>query len=202
MNPYAEAAREKKKWEQSVGVGTLDKLFSVLNGEKINYSEADFIGSEKPEEQHIDYDNLTEKLGIKVAQVAPSEQEVNSNHIKAIEKYPSLINMLGEDDSNELSEVIASAINSWIIGKIHKNSSSINKQAIECKQEDNSLKEYFKYEDKVGFVKAAGKFTGKEYLHYDNKNNQAYVLVKNAQNKWDNVSQNFNLEFQFVEIEK
>jgi len=205
MDPISQAYREKKKWEESMGVGTMDKMFDVLTGGKIDYDEMDFLGGQKPEDHHIDFENLGQKM-TKTASATPSDiktaipvnQPLTVAQTKAVGKYPSLIEMLGNDETNELAEVVASALNKWIISRIHKNSASINKNAVECKQEGKCLKEYYKYEDKAGFVKAAGRFSGQEYLHYDPNKNAAYVLKRKDAENYQNVSNDFEIEFQFA----
>lgn len=203
MDKMAEAYREKKKWEESMGIGSLDKMFSVLNGEKIDYNEADFLSTPQPEDQHIGVDDMFSAIAgssEEIIKTAQTIKEATSNQLKAIGKYPSLIEMLGNDESEELANIIGSAINNYIVSKLHKNASSINKQAIECKQEDNHIKEYYKYEDKVGFIKVSGSFKGDEYIHYDDKNNKAFVLKKKEGRAFENISSEYQIDSEFVAI--
>jgi len=204
MDPMAQAFREKKKWEESMGVGTLDKLFEAVQGKLPDYDSVDYLGLPTPEEHHIDYGNLAVKVG---AGTVEAEQQLTKTasssltpaHFAACEKYPSLVAMLGNDKTGELAEIVAIALNEWIVTKIAKNSSSINTNAVECKEEEGSIKQYFKYNNRVGFVKVTGKFSGTEYVHYDPQKNEGYVLSKRADGKFTNLNKEFQVETQFVE---
>jgi len=201
MDSIGEAYREKKKWEEAMGVGTMDKMFDVLTGKKIDYNSADYLGLPEPEDHHIDYSSLGTKVGMveETSHLADSSP-IDPSYLNAIKKYPSIVTMLGDDLTGELGDIVGEAINEWIIKKIAINSQKINKNAIQCKTEDGFVKQYFKYENQLGFVKAAGKFTGNEYIHYDAKKKEGYVLLRKSDNKFENISNKFNVEPCFVEI--
>lgn len=202
-----EAQKIKKEWEESMGIGSLDKMAAVLSGEKLNYDEADFLGGMKPEDHHVDLEAMEDKL-IKAGSsgdfIEKNASSFKNAHLtekqnKAIEKYPSLIEMLGADDSNELSNKIAFVINEWIISKIHKNSCSINKNAVDCIQDERFIKQYYKFDNCVGCVKVSGSFNGSEYIQYDLETKQGYVFKKESGKFIDN-SGKFNIESEFVAI--
>ena len=185
-NNMREALREKKEWEKKIGVGSRDKLFDILSGQKRSIDEIDYL---KSEETHP------------VAE-EPSRPLMTINQSKALEKYPSLIEMLGEDGiGDKVASWMGDKMNSLIVEEVKNNSSSINSYAVECKEEDGFVKQYFQYPDKVGFVKVKGNFRGKEYIHWDEKSGEAKVLMKKSGNDFLNVSQKYEIEFNFVEIE-
>ncbi|MFA6088600.1 MAG: hypothetical protein WC755_01935 [Candidatus Woesearchaeota archaeon] len=203
MDPMAEAYREKKKWEEAMGIGTMDKLYDIVQGKKPDYNELDYLGMPKPEDQHLGVDemfNVISGSSEEFVKTAQAIKEATPNQLKAISKYPSLIEMLGNDDSDELAEIVGFSINKYITSKIHGNSSSINKNAIECKQDGNCIKEYYKYSDRVGFVKVSGSFSGNEYIHYDINKNKAFVLKKKADKKFENLSNEYAIDMEFVKI--
>jgi len=213
MDPDREVEQAKRELDKKMGIGTLDKMFDVLTGKQLDYSEIDEAA--KPEDHYIsggekEGDGLLnlsmQVLGdevektIKTASVQDKTLiDPTGFHINAIQKYPSLIETLGKEGSNELAEKIGEVLNSYIVEKIYKNSSSINKFVVECKAEDGNIKQYFKYENRVGFVKVAGKFCGDEYIHYDYKRNEALVLKKKEEDKFLNISNEFEIESEFME---
>lgn len=209
MNPVAQAIKEKMEWEKSMSIGTLDNLAAILNGEKLDYDAMDTIGGMKPEEHHMEIDDTLIKMaGVNLQVKGDDIKAVNitaisdsPNHLKAIEKYPSLIEMLGRDDTGQLADKIACVVNEWIVGNIGKNSQHINKNALDCKQENNFIKQYFKYDDRAGFIKVSGSFRGDEYIHYEPQENKAVVLRHKKDNKYDNVTKDFSAECFFVEID-
>ena len=197
MDQMTSFQQEKKKWEESMSIGNEDTLLAILAGEKVDFGKKDYLATE-PEDHHMDEDFLLEKFasidGVKVAR-----REFSEDQIKAIDKYPSLIDMLGSIEEPEFSEKIAQTINDWIVEKIAKNSSLINKNAVECKQEGGTLKQYFKYDDKAGFVKASGCFTGNEFIHHTDKGSM--ILLREGKTEFKNISDKFEIESHFVEIE-
>lgn len=200
-----EAQKIKEEWEKSMGIGTLDKMASILSGEKIDYDQADFLNGMKAEEHHVDLEAVEDKL-LKVGSSGEfknidfsSKSTLTEKQNKAIEKYPSLIEMLGEDDSNELANKMASVINSWLIEKIQKNSQSINENAVDCIEDNGSIKQYYKFDHCAGYVKAAGSFNGSEYLQYDLESKCGYVFRK-ENDAFVNNSGQFKIEVEFVEL--
>ena len=218
MDSINEAYKEQKKWEKQMGVGTLDKMAHVLSGGTIDYDEVDDL-VQKPADHHIGGANsakdglLNLSMGIlgqsktdEIVKTASATEKpkmdssLTPNQKKAISKYPSLVDVLGKDGIGDfIADKVGEAANQWVLNRIQKNSQLINKNAIDCKNDEGSIKQYFKYSNRAGFIKAAGKFAGDEFIHYDPEKNQGMVLHRKAKNQFVNVSDQFQIECNFVE---
>ena len=203
MDPLRSLHEEQKKWEKSMSIGDEDTLLSILSGEKIDFDKRDYLNVE-PEEHHISEDSLLEKFAsiekVDVPKHSDIQNDLSEAQLKAIKQYPNLIEMLGSVDDDDFPDKIAQIVNNWIIERIGKNSSIINKNAIETKQEDGFIKQYFKYDDKVGFVKVSGQFTGNEFIHHTE--DESLVLLRIDKEDFKNISDKFEIESHFVEIEE
>ena len=125
---------------------------------------------------------------------------VTKLQMRAIEKYPGLIDMLGEDGvGDKAAEVIGEAINSYIAERVTKNSQAIDDTVVACKPDQGRLKQYYKAGDTAGVVSAKGKFSGREYIYYDPAKAQAAVFLKQAEG-WKDVSKEFELSCEFVKL--
>lgn len=191
MESISEAYRVKKEFEQAMSIGSSDKLFDII-ASKVQIEGLDQVET-APSGKITKVGNVEIKSVIKI----DPEAEIQK---KAYAKYPSLIKMLAKEDSEDLADYLGEAINSYIVRRVESNSKSLSANALNCKQENNTLKIYYKYDDKAGYVKLAGEFDGSEHVQHDYLNNKAYVLSKKA-GQFVDVTNKFDISIEFVGLE-
>lgn len=163
-------------------------------------------------ENGIDYSALASKVGASLGQETElvkfatqtkegsSTTSITEKQAKAISRFPSLVEILGDDNMGEdLAKKLGSVLNEFIADKILKNSRFMDNNVVMCKPEKGSIKQYYKSETKVGFVTAKGKFSGRECIKFDEQNNEVKVFVKEGKS-WKEVTENFKLDFQFAQL--
>lgn len=202
-----------------MGVGkNIDTFLDAVTGKKKSFSDFPSGGNE-PEPVHLGNGDLESFENDFIAKFAKTEKgkqilknsnlepkyeeivkiddfEITDKQKTAITKYSSLINYLGEADEDVI-EVIAVAIDSYILEKVGSNSRTINNSADVCKKVGKELRQYYAYDDLVGYITVEGKFTGKEYIHHKRSNNSCMVLIKKGEN-YINVSKNYKIGSAFV----
>lgn len=183
----SDAYKAKKEFEDSMSIGKSDILFDIISS-KVN------IEGIEPDQTS----SRIQKIGKTDKPIFKLDPEVEIQK-KAYVKYPSLIKMLAKEESEDLADYIADALNSYIVRRVEANSKTLSANALTCKQEENTLKMYYKYSDRAGFVRLSGDFDGSEHIQHDYLNNKAYVLSKKA-GQFVDVTGRFNISLEFVKV--
>jgi len=212
-------AQAKKEFEDAnYQIGNLDNFFQAVTGQKKTFTSLPSKNSNELEPEGFSMleggeesfeNSFLEKLSKTASVNTPSvntdepkttqEFELTENQKTALANYPGLVDYIGQADE-EIVDVIGEALNGYITKNVAQNSYAINKAACMCKTEGKALKQYFQYPDTVGCVTVEGKFTGKEYIHHKKAEQECLVLVKRNE-KFYNVSKNFNINFSFASTE-
>jgi len=137
---------------------------------------------------------------------------MSNNQIKAMKKYPALIEMLGSDNSlgDQIASDILVKLNEHIVEGLQKNAQSISKDALICESDEHNFKQYFGGIDEETNMKwgcvvlASGPFRGDEAIHFSQQHKQAkiYRLVDTPDRlHLDDVTSQFNVIPQYAEEE-
>lgn len=162
--------------------GVLDVLVqaSVIGlGEKLNVPAAT--------------ENLSTAPMTKVgSQQAITKFTLSPNQHQALQKFPALIDFLGQPDGEKIAHKIASEVNIVLASRIRNNSHEAHEFALDCESENQNLKQYFKGADWVCRVTASGPFRGDEAIYYYRDNDMSFILRKDASGYID-VTKQFNV---------
>lgn len=134
----------------------------------------------------------------KQAQLMPS-LSVSKNQQKAIERFPALIDFLGQEDyGDKIASLIASTVHNMVVSKIENNTKTVNKYAHLCTSKNNNIKMYFKDAGWLCCVTASGPFRGDEIIQYDKQTDKQYILRRIGK-KIEDVTDNFQVVREFSE---
>ena len=127
-----------------------------------------------------------------VASTEPSFK-ASKNQVKALQKYPSLIEFLGQDEYGEkIAEKILADLRSFMIEKLGENAKLASKFATVCVVDKHNIKQFFQGEDWLCKITASGPFRGDETIYYSRDHDKAVILRKNGEEFYD-VSSGFNM---------
>lgn len=120
--------------------------------------------------------------------------KISQNQLKALQKYPSLVELLGTDQGTLLVKDLVEKLNVSLISQIEDNTKEISKFAQVCVTEKHNIKHYFVGENQewVCVVTASGPFRGTEAFLYNPDADKAYILRKHNDDYQD-VSAEFNI---------
>jgi len=144
------------------------------------------------------------------------------NQIRAIQKWPALVEFLGMDDdtSTKIASKIMTECNILMIDKIEKNSKDLNKYAGVCKADNQNIKQYFMGEEEKDsktwacIVTASGPFRGDEAVYFDRGARSAHVLrtvmvnvaeiegQEKLEKRAMDVTRDFNVIYEYGESDK
>lgn len=133
----------------------------------------------------------------------PPKRILSDNQIKALKKYPALIEFLGGEQGEAIVKEILGKVNKLMIESIGKNTKEISKHAQVCVAERQNIKQYFAGENNewVCVVIASGPFRGDEAFLYKVAEDKSYILRKKGDD-YEDASSAFNLVHEFAKKEK
>jgi len=136
----------------------------------------------------------------KTAVQSEPQYTVSKNQFLAIKKYPSLVEHLGTPEGDKLAQVMLAEVNVSIADKIEKNSKVASDFARTCKAERQNLQQYFVGEEEKWMCKvtASGPFRGDEAFFYNKDSDKSYIVRKVGE-KWEDLSDDFNIVHEYVE---
>ncbi len=186
-----------------------------------NYSDGD--GAMGPQPMHMNMDSLfsgavnvlgEEGVGVALQDVYPETDgqpsfrdsghmqknaafgptiHISENQQKALEKFPALIEVLGQDDmGDQIAEGIANKVREIMVSKIFANTKEVNKTAEICIVKNKNIKMYFKGPDWVSCITASGPFRGDEIMQYHKEHDKHYILRRSGE-EFDDVTNMFNV---------
>lgn len=119
---------------------------------------------------------------------------ISTRQYAALQKYPSLIEILGSDEGDKIAQSILWKVNEIMVDKISANSREINKNAQSCKADRHNIKHYFvgDNDEWVCIVTASGPFRGDEAFYYDKEKDDARILRK-VDGEYADVTPHFNM---------
>jgi len=129
---------------------------------------------------------------------------ITQNQWKAIQKYPGVVEFLGQDHGEDLAKQITAQVNVALSEIIHSNSHEANANAVTCTADKQNLKQYFQGDNWVCRVTASGPFRGDEAIVYSREKDVAGILRKSNSGdevKYTDVSSNFNVIFEASTVE-
>ena len=126
------------------------------------------------------------------------EFAISRNQMNAINKFPSLIDFLGQKEGEAIAIKIASECNKIISTKLEANAKQVNKYAKICESDRKNMRQYFEGENWLCRVTASGDFNGDEAIYYNHKKDKSFVLRKSCHNYVD-VTEEFNVIHDFAE---
>ena len=126
-------------------------------------------------------------------------QGLSSNQVKALQKYPALIDVLGSDEGEKIVKEIAAKVTSLVVEKIGANTKQVNKFATSCIADRQNIKQYFvgENEEWACCVTASGPFRGDESIWFDPETDKAAIL-RASKDDYVNVSEGFNVIHEFA----
>ena len=121
--------------------------------------------------------------------------KISQNQFNALQKYPSLIELLGQDEHGEkLAQKVLEDVRKILVDKIGSNGKDASDLAIVCVADRQNLKQYFRGDGWVCRVIASGPFRGDEAIFYSKDHNKSMVLRKDSKGEYQDVSSNgFNV---------
>lgn len=140
--------------------------------------------------------NATETLHITKTANNPSlatpKFRISANQHRALRKFPSLIDFLGQEDGEKIAQKVMAEINVILASRIQKNSHEAHEYALECKADKQNLRQYFKGDDWVCRVTVSGPFRGDEAIYYAHDSDSAHILRRSGDGYVD-ATQAFNV---------
>lgn len=142
----------------------------------------------------------------KTAQTQPQtpsrpQLKLSQNQLRALRKYPALIEFLGGAQGEQVAKTILSQVNRMVVKNIEANTKSVHKSAHACEATGQNIKTYFVGNDDQGqwvcCVIASGPFRGDEAVYYKAAEDKAYVIRK-TDDDWSNVTGYFNIVHEFA----
>jgi hypothetical protein len=129
---------------------------------------------------------------------------LSKNQMMAINKYPTLIEFLGQEGGERLATQLQGKVNEILAERIAFNSKQANAFALACEADGHNIKQYFAGEKWLCRVTASGPFRGDEAIYYSKDKNVARVLRKSGappKLEFADITDQFNLIFEPVEGE-
>lgn len=133
--------------------------------------------------------------------------KISKNQWSAIQKYPTLIDFLGQPGGEQIAKVAHEQVTAIIAEIVNTNSKEANEFATICESNRQNIKQYFQSEDWVCRVTASGPFRGDEAIYYSREKDVACVLRKHASDddddkdkdiKYEDISSQFNIIYEAV----
>jgi hypothetical protein len=136
-------------------------------------------------------------------QAAPNRPQLklSQNQLRALKKFPALVEFLGGENGDQIAKTILSQVNRLVVKKIEANTKAVHKSAHACEVAGQNIKTYFVGNDGNGqwvcCVIASGPFRGDEAIFYKAAEDKAYVIRKRGDD-WANVTGDFNVVHEFA----
>jgi len=137
------------------------------------------------------------------ASQAPSRPQlkISQNQIRALKKFPALIEFLGGEQGDQAAKAILGQVNRMVVKKVEANTKAVHKNVYACEATGQNIKTHFVGNDDQGkwvcCVIASGPFRGDEAVFYKDAEDKAYVIRKTGDD-WSNVTQEFNVVHEFA----
>lgn len=137
----------------------------------------------------------------KTSPQAPQKPQLrlSQNQLRALKKYPSLVDFLGSEKGDQIAKNVVSQVNHILVKKIESNTKAVHKNVYAVEASGQNMKAYFMGKDNewVCCVIASGPFRGDEVIFYKDAEDKSYILRKIGDD-WTNVSDNFNVIHEFA----
>lgn len=142
----------------------------------------------------------------KTAQAQPQspprpQLKLSQNQLKALKKYPALIEFLGSNKGDQIAKNVVAQVNQLLVAKVAENTKQAHKSAHAVEASGQNMKAYFVGDDDEGkwvcCAIASGPFRGDEAIYYKASEDKSYVLRKSGED-WKNVTPDFNVVHEFA----
>ena len=218
----AEYRRMKEEIDASTKVssylGDVYEALSTGGPVQANVPDHSMGGSiQGPEPIHMDIDNVVGMLegSVEMPQPAPgnsvpnlqktasSQMKISQNQHRALQRFPALIEFLGQDDyGDQIAQIVADKLREMVIAKVEANTKLVNKTAQVCIAKNNNIKMYFKTDEYVCCVTASGPFRGDEIIQYNAKDDRSYILRMLDKKRVTDVSDEFQMVREMNTVEE
>ncbi len=127
--------------------------------------------------------------------------KLSKNQLRALKRYPALIEFLGGGQGEEIAKNILAQVNKIVVKKVEANTKEVHKNVHACQATGQNIKTYFVGDDAEGqwvcCVIASGPFRGDEAVYYKAAEDKSYVIRK-SNDDWSNVTREFNVVHEFA----
>lgn len=171
-----------------------DSITSAMSDEQVKTAMSDVHHERQGEQKTFSNPSLPGNQSMNRAGFAATR-----NQVMAIKKYPTLIEFLGRPEGEKVAKKIASDMNVIMAEMISANSKEASSCAVNCKAEKQNLRQYFRGEDWICRVTAAGPFHGDEAIFYSRDKDTAFVLRRSERDgeiHYADISDQFNLIYE------